>query len=141
MRQLREGRPPRRLPDQDSMVVTMGQVVVSLPIVIAFALFEPRPDLAALEFMDWFSIAWAGLVGSYLGYLLLFVLLKRYGATSGALPGYVIPVISMLLGAVLLDEVITAPLIIGALLVLAGVFLVSSNNMPIPTPVPEPGSK
>jgi drug/metabolite transporter (DMT)-like permease len=115
----------RRLSDEDSIVVTAGQVLFSLPLVIPFALAGPVMRLDAISSLGWFVIVYTGLIGSYLGYLILFVLIKRYGATSGALPGYVIPVVAGLMGALLLGEVIDGPLIIGAGLVLLGVFLVS----------------
>lgn len=116
----------KRLAGADSIVVTAGQVLASVPMVIPFVVMEPRITLTAIPAMGWFAILLTGLVGSYAGYLLLFVLIKRYGATSGALPGYVIPVVSTVLGALLLDEQITVMLVIGAALVLTGVFLVSN---------------
>jgi drug/metabolite transporter (DMT)-like permease len=115
----------RRLSEEDSIVVTAGQVLFSLPLVIPFALAGPALRLDEISSLGWFVIIYTALLGSYLGYLILFVLLKRYGATSGALPGYVIPVVAALGGAVLLGELITVELAIGAVLVLLGVFLVS----------------
>lgn len=116
----------KRLADQDPIVVTGGQVLFSTPLVVPFVFTEPRIDLAAIPAVGWFALVFAALIGSFLGYLLLMVLIKRYGATSGALPGYVLPVVATLLGALLLDEVITITLIIGAAMVLTGVFLVSN---------------
>jgi drug/metabolite transporter (DMT)-like permease len=126
----------RRLSDEDSIVVTAGQVLFSLPLVIVLALiapdvpvtsplYEAAMPLNVITATGWLVIIYTALVGSYLGYLILFVLIKRYGATSGALPGYVIPVVAGLMGAVLLGEIINPPLVLGAALVLMGVFLVS----------------
>lgn len=116
----------QRLADHDSIVVTAGQVLFSLPLVIPFALAGPAFHPEAVTWQGWFAIAYAALIGSFVGYVLLFVLVKRYGATSGALPGYVIPVVATVLGALLLQEVVSLPLIVGAGLVLTGVFLVST---------------
>jgi drug/metabolite transporter (DMT)-like permease len=126
----------KRLSEQDSTVVTAGQVLFSLPLVLILAITGPLlPEtspvhesampLAAIPPMGWLVIVYTALLGSYLGYLILFVLIKRYGATSGALPGYVIPVVAALGGALLLGEIITVPLVFGASLVLLGVFLTS----------------
>jgi drug/metabolite transporter (DMT)-like permease len=114
-----------RLTEQDGLVVTAGQIAFTLPMVLPFALAGPTLHLATITPLGWFAVAFSGIIGSYLGYFLLFVLIQRYGATSGALPGYVMPVVSTLLGALLLGEVVDGPLLGSAALVLMGVFLVS----------------
>lgn len=114
-----------RLRDVDAIVVTAGQTAITLPLVAPFALMGGLLPLSAITWQTWLAVLFAALMGSYLGYMLLLVLTQRYGATSGALPGYVMPVVSALLGALILGEMITPPLVAGAVLVLAGVVLVS----------------
>jgi drug/metabolite transporter (DMT)-like permease len=114
-----------RLTKQDGLVVTAGQIAITLPIVLPFALAGPALHLTAISSLGWFAVLFSGIIGSYLGYFLLFVLIQRYGATSGALPGYVMPVVATILGALLLGEVVDLTLLGSAALVLTGVFMVS----------------
>ncbi len=127
-----------RLQAHDSLVVTAGQVAVSLPVIALAILAAPlAPDglagsaggaglLAAITWRGWLSVIYSALAGSFAGYLLLIILTRRYGATAGALPGYLMPVVSGLLGALLLGEVISLPLVGSAALVLVGVVMVGS---------------
>lgn len=114
------------LTDQDGTIITAGQVVFSLPLVIPFVLFGAAVPLDQIRGLEWFAVFYTALAGSFAGYLLLFYLIKRYGATIGALPGYLMPITATLLGALVLGEIITLPLIIGAVMVLTGVVLVSA---------------
>jgi drug/metabolite transporter (DMT)-like permease len=115
----------RHLTNEDAAVVTAGQVAFSVPLLIPFIVLGPAIHLAEMTGKAWFAVVYAGVIGSFIGYMILFLLIKRYGATIGALPGYLMPIAATLLGALVLGEIITLPLILGALMVLIGVVLVS----------------
>jgi drug/metabolite transporter (DMT)-like permease len=61
-------------------------------------------------------------IGSYLGFLLPFYMVRRYGATISGLPAYLMPPVSGTIGALFLGEVITHSLIAGAILIFIGLF-------------------
>ena len=116
----------RRLQAVDPIVVTAGQIGVSLVGVTPFALALNTSDVAAISQQGWLSVVYISLVGSYLGFLLTFVMVQRFGATASTLPFYVMPVVAAALGVLLLpDETVTLSLIGAGLLILSGVFLVS----------------
>ena len=75
-----------------------------------------------------FAILWLGLLGSGLGFLIYFRLLRRWGATRSSMVAYVMPVVGLLLGAVVLHEPVDARLVIGTALVIAGIAVV---NLPL----------
>jgi drug/metabolite transporter (DMT)-like permease len=111
----------RRLKEIDIVVFTGGQMAMSLLVLIPFALAFTDIQLSSISWRGWIAVGYNGLVGSFLGHLVYFKMVKNYGATAASLSSYVIPVVSTGLGAMFLGELITLPLGIGALLVLVGV--------------------
>lgn len=116
----------RHLTNEDAAVITGGQVAFSVPLLIPFIVLGPAVHLTQVTGQAWFAVVYTGVMGSFIGYMILFMLIKRYGATIGALPGYLMPIAATLLGALVLGEIITLPLILGAVMVLIGVVLVSA---------------
>lgn len=111
-----------RLRDLDTFVLTGGQMAISLFILIPFAFAFSEIEITTITWRGWMSVGYNGLVGSFLGHLVFFKMVKSYGASAASLSSYVIPVVSTSLGAILLGEIVTMPLGIGAILVLIGVF-------------------
>ena len=70
-----------------------------------------------------FCLLFLGLVCSALGYILWNSATERLGAVVCANYIYVIPFFTMLAGAIALDEPVSAMGIIGAVLILVGLFL------------------
>lgn len=112
----------RRLKELDIFVLTGGQMAMSLLVLIPFALALTDFQISSISWRGWMAVFYNGLIGSFLGHLVFFKLIKTYGATAASLSSYVLPLVSTTLGAVLLGEIVTLPLGIGAILVLLGVF-------------------
>jgi drug/metabolite transporter (DMT)-like permease len=119
-----------RLSGEDVWVVTALQTVVGLAIVAALVLLTTRPDLASISWRGWLAVIYVGLMSSYLNFLLFFHVVKRFGALPATLPWYTMPVVAGALGAWLLGEVISAPLVVGAGLILLGVAIASRVPLP-----------
>jgi drug/metabolite transporter (DMT)-like permease len=75
--------------------------------------------------ITWIALAWLGLLGSCLAYLLYFYLLTHVGSTRTTLVTYMFPVIGVGLGALFLGETLDSRLVLGALLVVAGIGVVN----------------
>jgi drug/metabolite transporter (DMT)-like permease len=75
--------------------------------------------------LTWFALMWLGFLGSCLAYLLYFYLLTHEGSTRTTLVTYMFPVIGVGLGVLFLGESLDARLVIGALLVVAGIGVVN----------------
>jgi drug/metabolite transporter (DMT)-like permease len=60
---------------------------------------------------------------TFLAFMLHFYVTKRFGATSVSQFSYVTPVAATILGAVLLDEIITPVMLLGMALVFSGLAL------------------
>ena len=89
--------------------------------VAAFAVEAPLATSFRPEAL--FAIAWLGLLGSGIAYLIFFRLLGRWGAARTSTVAYVMPVVGIALGALVLREQVTATLLLGASLVIAGIVI------------------
>jgi drug/metabolite transporter (DMT)-like permease len=97
-----------------------------------------RPVVLAGAPILWFAVAWLGLLGSCLAYLLFFSLINAWGPTRASLVTYVFPVIGLILGITLLGEQIDWRLFVGALLVVGGIVVVNFNTFAQFLPKPRP---
>jgi len=86
--------------------------------------------------LTWIALAWLGILGSCLAYLLYFYLIRNFGATRATLVAYLFPLIGLLLGIVFLDESADWRLMVGSALVLAGIVIVNQRQMPRVSPAP-----
>jgi drug/metabolite transporter (DMT)-like permease len=109
------------------LIPAVFQVTFALIIVGTLALVVERPwETSRPDLQAWFSVAWLGIFGSGLAYLVYFRLLGSWGATRTALVAYLLPVYGIILGFIVLAEPVDATLILGTALVIAGVALVNS---------------
>jgi drug/metabolite transporter (DMT)-like permease len=109
------------------MIPALFQVTFALAIAAALALVFERPTEMRLTPEALFAVAWLGLLGSGLAYLVFFRLLDRWGATRTSMVAYTLPVFGIVLGALVLSEPVDARLLIGTALVIGGIFLVNSK--------------
>ncbi len=109
------------------LVPAVFQVTFALIIVAVLAIVLEHPwETATPDLAGWFSVIWLGVFGSGLAYVLYFRLLGRWGATRTSLVAYLLPVYGIVLGFLVLQEPIDATLILGTVLIIAGVALVNS---------------
>jgi drug/metabolite transporter (DMT)-like permease len=113
----------RRLREVNTLVVTGGQFIAGWTIAAPLALALGGVDLAGITWRGWLAVGFGGLVGSFFAFLLMFEMIRRYGATHAVLPAYVMPLVSSLFGALVLGEVITPTLAAAGAVILGGVFL------------------
>ena len=80
------------------------------------------------------ALAFAGLVGTAAAWALWFGLVA--GGDAGRVASYIffVPLVGVVIGAVLLDETLTASLLVGAALVVLGVYLVNRRPRRDPSP-------
>lgn len=75
-----------------------------------------------------------GVFGTGLAFVLNYRLIADEGPTNAATVGYLLPVVSVLLGALFLDETLTAHVIAGMVVVLGGVALTRVRRRPVEPP-------
>lgn len=116
------------LNDEHPYMVSSLQTLAAFIIVTLVVLLSGKLHIGSISFNGWFAIFYNAIVGSYIPFWLTFILIKKYGATAGALPSYVMPVVSGLLGAALIGEVISVTLLFGAAIVITGLYLATRNH-------------
>ncbi len=75
--------------------------------------------------MTWLALVWLGLLGSCAAYVLYFYLINTWGATRASVVTYVLPVVGLALGIIFLGERLDVQLLLGSLLVVAGIAVVN----------------
>ena len=118
-----------------------GQNIVAAPLITIAAILT---QLSTGTFIvppatpsAWLAVVWLGAIVSGVGYLLFFRLVTYWTATRTALVTYAIPVVGVVLGIVVLDEVLDARELIGCALIIAGIALASSGGAEeVPSPRP-----
>jgi drug/metabolite transporter (DMT)-like permease len=97
----------------------VGAVVM----VVLMGVIEGAPTEATAA--GWGLIAFMALGSTFLPFVLFYWMLQRVTSTVAMLIGYVVPVVSLVAGAILLDERVTKGIAIGGGLILAGVVTTS----------------
>lgn len=107
---------------------TVPLMFAQLYLVAGVALFEPAPRLPASP-LAWLAVAWLGLLGSCLAYLMSFTLMNAWGPTRTSLVTYIMPVVGLLLGSLVLGERTDWRLLAGTVLVVGGIGVVNARAL------------
>ena len=76
---------------------------------------------SALSFTGWVSVLYLSLLSTVFGYLMFYALVSRGAVTRLSIQLYLIPVVSVMGGALLLSEPVTASVVVGGGMMLAAV--------------------
>jgi drug/metabolite transporter (DMT)-like permease len=121
----------RHLSDLPPLVVVAGTLVgcvvlTALPAALAAPGAVPSPTVLGA-----FAVLGVGSTG--LGYIAFYSLVADLGASRASVVTYLAPAVAVVGGVVLLDEPLTAAIVAGLLLVLAGAWLSSGRRPPAVT--------
>lgn len=106
--------------DSPPLATTAGTLLVAMPLfAFAWLLADGAPP-AAVPAQAWFAIAYLGVFGSVLGFALYYYLIKHMEAGKVALITLITPVLALLMGNMLNNEVIEARVWLGAALISLG---------------------
>jgi len=108
-------------------VASIRMFVAALTVMPLSVLFVGL-DLQDVNGQGYFALGYAALVGTFLGFSVSFYNVKRFGATASAMPLYVMPVVSSLGGALILDEQITPGMVAGMGLIAVGIALINQRR-------------
>jgi drug/metabolite transporter (DMT)-like permease len=124
---------PGELPVVTSLISTAVSAVVTVPLVVADPPTQIPGPLAV------FSVLVLGLLGTAYAFVVYYRLIAEMGFGRSSVVAYTIPPVSLIYGAALLDEPISAAMIAGMGLILVGISLVARGARPAPeVPVPHP---
>ena len=87
-------------------------------------------DFSRVDGWGYFSLGYAALFATFIGLILEFRIVQRFGATAASMTTYVIPLVATGAGAVLLGETVTAVMVIGMVLIGSGIAIVNRRRQP-----------
>ena len=91
-------------------------------------------DFSGVTPTSWVTLVALGLGSTFLPFFATLFASRQTSAARVALTGYLAPVVGVVAGVVLLDEVLTVPIVIGAALALVGIVVVGrGRRIPRPT--------
>jgi drug/metabolite transporter (DMT)-like permease len=123
------------------LVIGAVQMTWSVLVLVPLALLVERPDLQTVTFKAWFAVAWLGVLGSGIAYILYFGLIRNIGATRATMVTYLSPIVAVVLGALFNHEEIGWTLVAGMALIIGGAVIVNRRpRAPSPAPAPAPTS-
>tara|TARA_B110000090_G_scaffold100951_1_gene113513 strand:- start:919 stop:1830 length:912 start_codon:yes stop_codon:yes gene_type:complete len=111
------------------VATTVGSLMTALPMfAITWLIFDGSLPFEQWQARSLWAILYLGVFGSLLGFIAYFYILQKLKASTVALITMVTPVLAMSLGVVLNDEVVSIPLIVGAVFVMSGLAIYNGGD-------------
>ena len=95
---------------------------------IAAGLVTSDVEFSGVTATSWVTLVALGLGSTFLPFFATLFASRHTTAARVALTGYLAPVVGVVAGVVLLDEVLTVPIVVGATLALAGIVMVGRGR-------------
>ncbi|AKJ03697.1 threonine/homoserine efflux transporter RhtA [Archangium gephyra] len=116
-----------RLSEAPPALTLFYQLAIAFVLLLGVALVTGKTGHVALTPIVVGSVLFQGVVVSFASYLAWFWLLRRYRASNLAVFSFMTPLFGVTLGVLILHEPLTVNFVLGAVLVLAGIGLVSGE--------------
>lgn len=116
-----------RLSEAPATLTLFYQLMVGFVGLLMIALLTGQIGMVTLTPLAIGSVLFQGLVVSFVSYLTWFWLLRKYLASNLAVFSFITPLFGVTFGVLLLGEPLSVNFVLGALMVLAGVVLVSAE--------------
>ena len=110
--------------DFHPLALTVAHMAGGAPFLLVLAAVRGRALVGPVTAPALLAFAYLVVFGSCVAFSAYFFLLRHWEASRVATSTYVNPVVAVVLGALILDEPVTRPMVAGAAIVLAGVALV-----------------
>jgi drug/metabolite transporter (DMT)-like permease len=102
---------------------TYAAIIGTAMLAVGALVEQPWGELAALPAKGWAAIAYLGVLGTVVAFLWFYEGVQRIGASRTAVFINLVPVFGVAIGAFVLGESVPASLVLGGLMVIAGVTL------------------
>ena len=105
----------------DNSFIGMGSLIVGAILLSPFLINFAEVNLS-ISTTSWLYIAILGIINTSLAYVIFIKLIKRIGSLNASFVTYLVPVSSISLGILILDETFTLDMVVGSALIFLGVF-------------------
>jgi drug/metabolite transporter (DMT)-like permease len=105
---------------EDPYIVTSIRIMIGALVIVFFTLLTTGMNFGSMRLSGALAVLYAGVAGTFLAFLLYLTAVQRYGATSASQSEYFVPLITAVLGVAALGEMITLVMVVGTVLVFAG---------------------
>ncbi len=99
-------------------------------VMLPYSLLTVGVDFSRVDGAGIAGLIYAAVVGTFLGFMLSFYNIKRFGATPTVMTTYFIPIVAGIGGMLLLGEEITGTMILGMIVIVGGIALVQEFRGP-----------
>ncbi|MFC2025697.1 DMT family transporter [Chloroflexota bacterium] len=117
--------------DKNSTDIMSVRMFIAAIVVMPISLVLVGLDFSQVNAQGFFALAYAALVGTFLGEWLNLYNIQQFGATTSAMTSYVLPIMASLGGVLLLGETITQGMLMGIILIFVGIYLISYRHTPV----------
>jgi drug/metabolite transporter (DMT)-like permease len=124
----------RRFPSVHAVTTNAVGMAVGAAILVVLSLLLQEPIAVPERGATWLALAYMVVLGSGPVFVLYLVVVRAWGASRAAYTFVLIPLVAVILSAWIDDEPIGAGLVVGGLLVLAGVYLGALRPAASPAP-------
>ncbi len=101
--------------------IGMGSLIIGAILLSPFLINFSEANLT-IGSTSWLYIAILGVINTSLAYVIFIKLIKRIGSLNASFVTYLVPVSSISLGILILDETFTLDMVVGSALIFLGVF-------------------
>jgi drug/metabolite transporter (DMT)-like permease len=115
--------------------VSIGQLAAS--VVFAVPIAAPTLPSVHVHLLSLAAVAALGVLGTGVAYLLYYYVINTLGAVRAAGVTFLVPITAVFWGVVLLRESITIPMLVGMVVILAGIVLANLRRTPRREPAVE----
>ena len=120
----------KRLTGYDAYDVGSIRIFSTALTVMPLSLLTVGFDLSAVTGAGYLALIYSAIVGTFLGLLLSFYNIKRFGATPSVMSTYIIPIVAGIGGVLVLGEEITLTMIFGMGVIVSGIALLQEYSSP-----------
>lgn len=120
----------KRLTGYDAYEVGSIRIFTTALVVMPLSLLTVGFDLSAVTAAGYVALLYSAIMGTFLGLLLSFYNIKRFGATPAVMTTYIIPIVAGIGGVLVLGEEITLTMTIGMGVIVSGIALLQEYNRP-----------
>lgn len=109
--------------------VTYSAMVGAIMLMVPAFYFGLVDDIGGYTALDWSSLAYLGCFGTVLGFYWYYQGIERLGAMKASVFINFVPISALILSHLILNEPVTASLLLGGAMVIGGVCFTNASNM------------